>query len=190
MNHDKPALLAALRVKLSKKKIDHLAEMAAAGYAAGDVFELCFHDEQQVAFRAAWILENIFIRYPDRFSAVTDAFLSRFHEQQNASARRHFAKILSLLSRPASVSAHALHFDGEAGQRLVSTVFDWLIDETVAVAVKAHCLQILANLASRQLWIAEELRQTIAYLQDRESIAFFGKARQVLRQLGKNAATA
>lgn len=66
---------------------------------------------------------------------------------------------------------------------LVEVVFAWLIDEKIPVAVKSHCLNILANLTAKHSWIKEELLQTMDFLVDKESIGFFAKVKQIRRQL-------
>ena len=65
----------------------------------------------------------------------------------------------------------------------VEAVFAWLIDENIPVAVKSHCLNILANLISKHQWIKEELIDTMEFLVDKESIAFFAKVKQIRKQL-------
>lgn len=66
---------------------------------------------------------------------------------------------------------------------LVEVVFAWLIDEKIPVAVKSHCLNILANLNIKHNWIKEELLQTMDFLADKESIGFFAKVKQIRKQL-------
>ena len=67
--------------------------------------------------------------------------------------------------------------------QLVAVVFAWLIDEKIPVAVKSHCLNILANLNTKYSWIKEELLQTMDFLVDKESIGFFAKVKQIRKQL-------
>lgn len=173
-------LYNALRSPLPKKKVDELARLA-AGSDVGRILELCFDREHAVAFRASWILENIFCNRPDAFAGVADQFISRFHEQNNGSGRRHFTKILAGLSK---MPGYLIRLSNHE-QQLAETVFTWLIDPEVAVAVKAHCLQILANFSVRQTWIRDELKQTMDFLAETESVAFFTKAKHVRRQLDK-----
>lgn len=66
---------------------------------------------------------------------------------------------------------------------LVEVVFSWLIDEKVPVAIKSHCLNILANLNTKHNWIKDELMETMDFLVDKESIAFFAKVKQIRKQL-------
>ncbi|MNR45986.1 hypothetical protein D3C85_1648950 [compost metagenome] len=64
-------------------------------------------------------------------------------------------------------------------------MFSWLIDENVLVATKVHAMQALANLVPRYTWVKEELLETIAHLEDLETIAFFGRAKQIKKALKK-----
>ena len=68
---------------------------------------------------------------------------------------------------------------------IVEVVFAWLIDEKIPVAVKSHCLNILANLTTKHAWVKTELIETMEFLIDQESIAFFAKVKQIRKQLEK-----
>jgi hypothetical protein len=177
-------LLNDLKIALPKTKVEHLAYIASKTVAAvKEIIDLTFHEEEQVAFRAAWILENIYTNHPENFAPYTHYFLDRFSQQDNLSARRHFAKILALITKrnaPQEIKACIANYSSE---ELVETTFAWLIDEEVPVAIKSHCLNILANFSTQYPWVKDELQQTMDYLVDRESIAFFAKVKQIRKQL-------
>ena len=147
------------------------------------VLNLCFYQNQQIAFRAAWVLENLFTIDPDYFAEHLFAFLDCYAQQNNLSARRHFAKILALVSDKKAPMACAKLLKTYDTEVLVETNFTWLIDDAVPVAVKSHCLSILANLSNRHPWVREELLATMNHLLDKESIAFFAKVKQIRKQL-------
>lgn len=180
----KEQLLADIKNTLQKTKVHLLAELASSqANAIKDVLDLTFHPEEQIGFRAAWILENIYVANPIRFVPHLSYFLDRFSLQNNLSARRHFAKILAMLTHknaPVEVKEFLVSYDTES---LVETTFAWLIDDDVPVAIKSHCLNILANFCPKHHWIRDELIQTMDYLADKESIAFFAKVKQIRKQL-------
>jgi len=177
-------LLATIKTTLQKTKVNELTKIAAANkFSIKDLIDLTFHDEQQVAFRAAWILENIYISYPGLFLPVAVYFLDRFVAQSNLSCRRHYGKILALMtSKKASSTVKEIIKNYQTDQ-IVDTVFSWLINEKEPVAIKSHCLAILANLNIKHPWIKEELLVTMDFLIDKESIAFYAKAKQIRKQL-------
>ena len=182
----KEQLLEEIKGTLQKTKIDLLAQIAAQqASAVKEVIDLTFHKEEQIGFRAAWILENIYVNNPEAFAPYTNYFLDRFSLQNNLSARRHFGRILALLTKknaPEEIKIILAAYETEA---LVETTFAWLIDEHVPVAIKSHCLNILANFCLQHPWIKDELQQTMDYLVDKESIAFFAKVKQIRKQLAR-----
>lgn len=179
-----PALLDSLKTTLQKSKVEKLALIAAEqDFSTKELIDLTFHQEEKIAFRAAWVLENVFSLDQERFLPYATYFLAKLPDQNNLSARRHYSKILALMTKknaPVALKEIVVNYDTEI---LVNTVFGWLIDEKVPVAVKSHGLNILANLNTKHNWIKEELLQTMDFLVDKESIAFFGKAKKIRKQL-------
>lgn len=177
-------LLQKLTTTLKRSKVDELAKIAIdEGYLVTDLIDLTFHEHEQLAFRAAWILENVYSLNSQRFLPAVIYFLDRFTQQDNLSARRHYSKILALMTKqhaPLEIKTILAQYDTE---QLVSTAFNWLIDEKVPVAIKSHCLNILANLSAKHTWVREELLETIDFLIDQESIGFYAKAKQIRKQL-------
>jgi hypothetical protein len=112
-------------------------------------------------------------------------FLDHFSAQQNLSCCRHYGKILALMTSkkaPLTIKNLIVAYDTDG---LVETVFNWLINEQVPVAVKSHGLNILANLNHKHNWIKDELLATMDFLVDKESIAFHGKVKKIRLQLGR-----
>jgi len=173
-----------LQSPLGKNQIVALAEdLVIKNHAINELIDLTFHHQEQVAFRAAWILENIYISYQEKFLTAAVYFLDQFAAQDNLSCRRHFGKILALMtSRKASSTAKEI-IENHKTDQIVETVFSWLIDDKVPVAIKSHCLNILANFNVKHPWIKEELLATMDFLIHKESIAFYAKVKQIRRQL-------
>ena len=153
-------------------------------FTVKDVIDLTFHARKELAFRAAWLLEHIFFKYYCLGDHLED-FLSRFSQQMHPGPMRHYGKILAFLTGKQARGLQPGQLEKIDFGPLISLMFDWLIDEKVLVATKVHAMQALANLASRYPWIKDELLETIAHLEDLESIAFFGRAKQVKKQLKK-----
>ena len=180
----KDQLIAAIKTTLSKSKVELLAQIAVKQTnSIKDIIDLTFHPEEKIAFRAAWILENIYVNNPRSFLPYLTHFFANFSRQDNLSARRHFGKILALLTKKNALPEIRQVINHYQTDELVETAFAWLIDENVPVAIKSHCLNILANLSIKHPWIEEELLQTMDYLVDKESIAFFAKVKQIRKQL-------
>lgn len=180
-------LLTIITSPISKKKVEELAQVIAEGeFPIQELIDLTFHAEEQVGFRASWILETMYIHNSVCFAPHVDYFLTKFRHQENPSSRRHFGKILALLTAKKAPIAIKELVDQYKTDDLVETVFNWLIDDKVPVAVKSHCLNILANLSTKHDWIKEELIETMNFLVDKESIAFYAKVKQIRKQLKSN----
>ncbi|MBB2145330.1 hypothetical protein GM921_07540 [Pedobacter sp. LMG 31464] len=177
-------LLTIIKSTLSKKTVDELTKIISeSDFSFQDLIDLTFHKEEKIGFRASWILETICITNLERFLPHILYFLEKFPQQNNLSCRRHYSKILTLITKknaPQTAKEIINKYDTDT---LVETVFSWLIDEKVPVAIKSHCLNILANLNSKHSWIKEELKQTMDFLVDKESIAFYAKVKQIRKQL-------
>jgi hypothetical protein len=176
-------LLEIISTPLPKRKVEKLA--SEVKFAVKELIDLTFHHHPQIGFRAAWILENVCVNHQERFLPFVVYFLERFDQQKNLSAQRHYAKILAMLTNIKSspeIKSILATFDHN---KVIETAFNWLIDERTPVAIKSHCLNILANLSAAHLWVKEELLQTIDFLIDIESIGFYAKAKQIRKQLAE-----
>ena len=177
-------LVRLLEKPLTKKEITDFALMAKDGRIdVADLLTLNFHQNEQVAFRSSWILENVFLSYPSLFTPYAFIFLEKFSLQKNLSCCRHYGKILALMTKKNASKELKEIIQNIDTKPLVETVFTWLIDEGMPVAVKSHCLNILANLTAKHSWIKDELLGTMDFLVDKESIAFYAKVKQVRKQL-------
>jgi hypothetical protein len=177
-------LLEHIKTTLQKSKVEKLAAIASADrFSVKDLIDLSFYHDQQIGFRAAWILENVFANHQQRFLPYALYFLAQFPQQNNLSALRHYVKILAFMTKKNASTEIKEILAGYDTDHLVAVVFAWLIDEKIPVAVKSHCLNILANLNVKHNWIKEELLQTMDFLVDKESIGFFAKVKQIRKQL-------
>jgi hypothetical protein len=177
-------LIDSIKTTLSKSKVEKLASIASQEtFSVKDLIDLSFHHNEQIGFRAAWILENVYANHQENFTPFIIYFLDKFSAQTNLSALRHYVKILAFMTKKNASSEIKEITNNYHTDALVEVVFHWLIDEKMPVAVKSHCLNILANLNVKHNWIKDELLQTIDFLIDKESIAFFAKVKQIRKQL-------
>lgn len=180
------ASMGAQMVKVISQIADNrnLYRNSEDGFTVKDVIDLTFHPRKDLAFRAAWLLEYIFFNYYCLGDHLED-FLSRFPAQKHPGPKRHYGKILAFLTGKQAKGLHPGQLEKIDFEPLIGLMFDWLIDEKILVAVKVQAMQALANLAPRYPWIKDELLETIAHLEDLESVAFFGRAKQIKKALKK-----
>lgn len=177
-------LIDNLEIPLGKANVVELGRNCADdAFAIQQIIDCSFHDDQQIGFRAAWVLEQVYSNHEASFLPHVETFLKRSSLQTNQSALRIFVKILAgLTGKKVSPEIKGVILSYKTDD-LVDAVFGWLIDEKIPVAIKSHCLNILANLIDKHQWIKEELIQTMDFLVEKESIAFFAKVKQIRKQL-------
>jgi len=148
-----------------------------------ELIDLTFYPDKGIAFRAAWLLENMFLDDPERFLPYITYIISRVKEVNNPSCKRHYAKILMHLTSPGAsvtVRQYIKHIDLEPA---IEQCFDWIIDPNVMVAVKSFASEALFNMRHRYPWIADELPNQLEYLMRDGTAAIQSKGRRLLSYL-------
>jgi len=152
-------------------------------FALRDLIDLTFYPDKNIAFRAAWILENISLQYPAKYEPDLKYLISRVKNVNYESCKRHYAKIIMhITSKKASGTIqHKLQqLDLEP---IVEQCFDWMIDPIVKIAVKVFASEALFNLRHRYPWIAEELTNQLQFLMRTGTAAIQSRGRKLLGSL-------
>ena len=104
---------------------------------------------QKVLFRSAYVLERIWFGAPEAFMPHAEEFCRQdFAACANASARRHFGKIMAdLLGR----------YTPESGdlERIAEAAAEWAVSPESKVAVKVWAVEVLKRCRERVGWVAE-----------------------------------
>jgi len=187
---DKSELLYELGKTLSKTKATRLAELASQeAIKLIDLWNLCYHTQRTIAFRAAWILGLMESRNPRMFSAMLALFIRRLDEQHHTGCQREFSKILIQYTKPSALKMRKEVFDVlpiDLKERMVEVLFEWLIKTGTPVAVQVNCMDVLFYMIPAFPWIAEELEsQIVFYLQD-GSAAMQSRGRKLLAKMHKH----
>ncbi|MDP9048394.1 MAG: hypothetical protein M3N14_09675, partial [Bacteroidota bacterium] len=152
-------------------------------FALRDLIDLTFYPDKNIAFRAAWILENVFLQNPTLYDPDLGYLVSRIKEVEYESCKRHYAKIVMHITgkrTPETIRQKLNELDLEP---VVEQCFDWMIDPKVLVAVKVFASEALFNLRQRYPWIAEELANQIKFLMRNGTAAIQSRGRKLLSQL-------
>ncbi len=146
---------------LSERFYDNFADETARAVLGADAVDLLYavavdpHPElpkpvrQKVLFRGAYVLERIYFTAPERFMPHAGEFCRRdFPACANASARRHFGKIMAdLLGR--------YEPEPEALDRIAEAAAEWVVDPATKVAVRIWAVEVLKGCRDRVGWVAE-----------------------------------
>lgn len=151
-----------------------------------EIFELSFHSDQVLGFRAGWLLEAIAEFDAERFTPILPQLLSSLAVQKNLSCQRHFSKILLIMIHPKAPSSYRAALQSVDREPIVETLFSWLIDPQTPVAVLANCMDVLYYFSKEFDWIQKELSLQIEFLMEqRNSPALFSRGKRVLKKLLK-----
>lgn len=177
-------LIKELNVTMVKSRVIKLsAVLQKQHFSLRDLIDITFSQDKNVAFRAAWVLENLFLQKPHSYLTDLDYLLSRIKDVTNPSCKRHYAKIAMHLTSPKapeSIQQKLAEIDLEP---VVEQLFDWMINPKVLIAVKVFAAQALFNLRNRYTWLTEELANQIQFLMRNGSAAIQSRGRKLLSQL-------
>lgn len=173
-----------LSATIGKTKVNKLTViLTEQRFALCDIIDLTFHPDKTIAFRAAWLLENVFLKNPESYLPELDYLLSRFNEVIYPSCQRHYAKIIMhITSAKAPVSIQAKLLEANL-QPVVEKCFDWMIDPEILIAVKVHASEALFNLRLRYPWIKDELTEQLEFLMRDGTAAIQTRGRKLLNGL-------
>ena len=168
-------LIKILSTRLSRKEAETLASGLASSVST--LIEITLHTRKEIAFRAAWLLEMVFDRYPSEFVPHVNHFIRVYAVQEKQSCLRHYTKILmSLTSGKAGAGLPAL-------DDVLEVTFKWLIDPETAVAVRVNCMDILFNIRGNYDWLAEELEAQVHLYLKTGSAAMQSRGNKILDKL-------
>lgn len=182
---DKDKLLNRLSKTLSKAdavKIGHDKTCI-----PGDLISLSLFPQNEIAFRASWVLEQVFYYRWDDFVPFLPDFISGYLIQKNRSCQRHFTKIMMNLT-DSELNTEIKHLINEHQDQIIEITFDWLIDPLTPVAVKVNCMDILLHFAKEQTWIPDELRSQVQFLLRDGSAAVQSRGKRILKKLKSRSA--
>ena len=177
-------LIKQISNTIGKTKVIELSRiLKEQHFALRDLIDLTFDADKNIAFRAAWVLENIFLQHPTRYEADLGYLVSRIKEVKHVSCQRHYAKIMmhvTAKNAPPIIKQRLLELNLEP---VVEQCFDWLIDPGLLVAVKVFASEALFNLRDRYPWIKEELADQIRFLMRNGTMAIQTRGRKLLAML-------
>jgi len=177
-------LIKEINATLVKAKVVKLTNiLEKQQFALRDLIDITFYPDKNIAFRAAWILENLFLKKPGRYPDDMEYLLGRIKEVKNESCKRHYAKIAMHITNPRASLTIQQKLSGIDLEPVIEQLFDWLIDPKVLIAVKVFAAQALFHVRNRYPWITEELKNQIQFLMRDGTAAIQSRGRRLLSQL-------
>lgn len=186
VNMNQAELIRQLSATIDKAKVIDLSKrLREEKFALSKLVDLTFDKNKQLAFRAAWLLENVFLQDPHAYLSDLNYLLKRFTEVSYPSCKRHYAKIMMNITDPKAPHAIQAKVEKADLEQIIEHLFEWMIDPEVKIAVKVFSGEALFNLRHQYTWIADELTEQIHYLMRNGTAAIQSRGRILLQQLGK-----
>ena len=180
----KQQLIDELKATLVKTKVDKLNKLVKKeGFNLRDLIDVTFNADKNIAFRAAWLLENVFLKNPVFYLPELDYLLKRLPDVYYPSCQRHYAKIAMHITTPKVHPVIRQKLEAADIEPVVEKCFDWLIDPKVLIAVKVFAAEALFNLRSRYDWITDELTNQLEFFMRNGPPAIQTRGKKLLAKL-------
>jgi hypothetical protein len=164
-----------LMQQLSRRHIDYVAHCIGNNEKEfGRLMNIVLHGQEPVIQRAAWAMDACLETHPGFLSPYVETLIKSLPKFSNNGVIRQVVKALAAYNIPEKL-------EGE----LADFCFCRMQSTDVPVAVKVHCMQILANLTLRYPDLAGELQTVITEQIPRNSVGFASRGRKILKQLSK-----
>jgi hypothetical protein len=156
------------------------------GFVFTDLLDLTLHRENRTAFHASWVLDTLVTRNLSQYASQFSQIIAYSLQSTNPSCHRQYARILMFFTAskaPAKVKAIVAQTNLEP---VIEQCFDWLLNESVKVAVKSHAAETLFNIRHRYNWVADELQSQLYRLMQNGSPFVLSTGRRLLQNFNQN----
>ena len=138
----------------------------------GRLMNIVLYGREPVAQRAAWVMDACVETHPEFLSPYVETLIEALPQFVNNGVIRQVVKALTAQEIPEKLEG-----------QLVDFCFCRLQSADTPVAIKVHCMQILANITARHPNLAGELRTVILEQTPRNSAGFASRGKKILKQL-------
>ena len=162
-----------LMQQLSRRHVEYVAHCIGDDETEFEkLMNIVLHCGEPVVQRAAWAMDVCLEAHPEFLSPYVEILIEALPGFSNDGVRRQVVKALAAREIP----------EKPEGQ-LADLCFCWLQSSVMPVAIKVHCMQILANITVRYPDLAVELQTVIIEQIPRNSVGFLSRGRKILKQL-------
>jgi len=139
-----------LLAELSKRNTDYIASVVDRNEQLfKELFDLIITNEEYVSGRAAWVIETLWLKYPEMITPYINDMIDFLPKSKYDNQKRHFTKILSTID--------LRDLDEDRLGILIDRCFTWLEDPIYPTAVKMFSMLIIYNYVEIEPVIATEL---------------------------------
>lgn len=167
-----------LLAELSKRNTDYMASIIGTDKKLfKQMFELILTNEEYVSGRACWVIETVWLKYPDMIDPYINDIIDFLPKSKYDNQKRHMTKILS--------TRNLLELDEDRLGILIDRCFTWLEDPVYPTAVKMFSMQIIYNYIEIEPTFASELIAIIENQYNDSTPGFKNRGDKLLKKLYK-----
>ena len=167
-----------LLAELSKRNTDYMASVIGTDEKLfKQMFELVLTNEEYVSGRAAWVIETVWLKYPEMINPYINNIIDFLPKSKFDNQKRHLTKILS--------TRNLRELDEERLGILIDRCFTWLEDPIYPTAVKMFSMQIIYNYIEIEPTLATELIAIIENQYNDSTPGFKNRGDKLLKMLYK-----
>lgn len=167
-----------LLAELSKRNTDYIASVVDRDENLfRELVDLVLTNEEYVSGRAAWVIETIWLKYPEMIDPHINDMIDFLPKSKYDNQKRHFLKILS--------TRDIKEFDESHLGILIDCCFTWLEDPVYPTAVKMFSMQIIYNFVEVEPILASELIAIIENQFEDGTPGFRNRGEKLLKKLYK-----
>ncbi|MDR0874324.1 MAG: hypothetical protein LBN27_12820 [Prevotellaceae bacterium] len=146
MNFSKPAndfLLSSL----SRRHTDQIALWATeSDENFEELYQLIFAKDPKTAWRAAWAVEKVCERQPERLAPKLAEIIAALPHFRHDGSKRSLLLVILRAPLPEPIPVE-----------LINLCFEWLVSPRESVAVQVNCLKVLDKIARREPDLQQEI---------------------------------
>lgn len=167
-----------LLAELSKRNTEYIASVVGQNRKLfKQLIELVLSNEKTVSGRAAWVVEIIWLKYPEMIRPYIPEMIDFLPQSKFDNQKRHFLKMLATIN--------LTELDEDRLGILIDRCFTWLEDPVYPIAVKMFSMQIIHNFIKIEPTLASELIAIIENQFDDGSPGFKNRGEKILKELYK-----
>ncbi len=136
------------------------------------LWKLVVEAEPPIPQRAAWVLDHCPMSYTPKINPLLPEMIAHLERPSHDGVKRNIVKILAQADIPEDHSS-----------ALFDRCIEWLISAKTAIAVKAHCMDIAANIAMPYPELREEVAVVINDQMAHGSKGIVSRGKQVLARM-------
>lgn len=181
---DQQKLIEHIKETFGKLKVLELSRiLKKEQFDLRELIQITYHNEEAIAFRAAWIMENLYLQQPEIYVSHLADILNAMPAIKWPGVKRHYAKIVMSATSPKAPKAIKDKLAQLDMEPVIEQLFDWIIDDKVKIAVKVSSAEALYNMRQQHDWIKDELRNQLEFLMRDGSAAIQARGKKLLKGL-------